>query len=114
MRHFKHEGLWYESLQDGIFYPSLMSRGPAQAKKGGERAAGVGGGGVVRRAAEERGGGGGEGGEEEGGGEAGGSSLYETTLPSTYSPTYLPTWRKGLDGANNNACWPTNCTPTHK
>ena len=34
-----------------IFYPSIIMSGrPAQAKEGGERAAGVGGGGVVRRA----------------------------------------------------------------
>ena len=73
-----------------------MSGRPAQAKEGGERAAGVGGGGVVRRAAEERGGGGGEGGEEEGEEEKQEALLYMRLL--YHQPTHLPTYIPGGRG----------------
>ena len=56
------------SALTSVFYPFIIMSGrPAQAKEGGERAAGVGGGGVVRRA----GGGRGEEGGREGRGKGG-------------------------------------------
>ena len=81
-----------------------MSRGPAQAKKGGERAAGVGGRGVLRRAEGGREEGGGEWGEREVGSGEGGRrrererkrsrghcSMSETTFHLGTVPTDLPT-----------------------
>ena len=86
-----------------------MSRGPAQAKKGGERAAGVGGRGVLRRAGGGREEGGGEWGEREVGSGEGGRrrrrrrrrrerkrsrghcSMSETTFHLGTVPTDLPT-----------------------